>query len=87
MNLFPGGLFRKKHAYRSRQNGGTPFTPAFYRFLLGFSLILALSFATLAFLGFTSNNQLTVSAVPGCDTSDTGTTGPNPNTSSETAKC
>lgn len=87
MNLFSGGLFRKKHAHQSRQNGKTPFTPAFYRFLLGFSLILALSFATLAFLGFTSDNQFTVSAVPGCDTSDTGKAGTDQNTSSETAKC
>lgn len=50
------------------------FTNDFFKFLLGFSLLILVSFGILAFFGSTSDSQSTASDVlPGCDTTEDGT--------------
>lgn len=77
-NLF--SLFKNGADKRGRQLW---FTNDFFKFLLGFSLLILASFGILAFFGSTSDSQSTVSDVPGCDTTDTDKTG----TGSAPANC
>lgn len=43
-----------KHLHRSQRKGRTVFTPGFFRALFGLTVILALSFAALVYLGLTN---------------------------------